>query len=183
MPFTAGSMDQRRPAPSEYPTRYAKYVDLVDEVDLVAAMSEQLVNTWAFAALIPSELEGHRYEPEKWSIIEVFGHMLDTERIFAFRALTFARGDSTELHRADQDLYARNGEFGRLSLAQLLEEWIPTRHSTVALFRHLPPSAWDRTGVIGGTPITVRAIGYVMLGHERYHLNVIRSKYLDQPAT
>ena len=168
----------KRPDPSEYQPHYARYIDLVPETDLPEAMLEQIEETSAMAAEIPESLHDHRYAEGKWTIREVFGHISDTERILGFRLLSFARGETADFTRADEDLYVQNAGFSECELEALLEEFELVRRSNVMLLRQLPPEALDRIGSISGSQISVRAIGYLMLGHERHHLNIIKDKYL-----
>jgi hypothetical protein len=171
-------MANGRPDTSEYPQRYGRYVDLVPEEDICSALALQLEVTSATVSTIPKSLVDFRYAPGKWTTREVVGHILDTERIFGFRLLTFARGDSAALTRADEVLYVRAGEFGRHGLEEWLEEYALVRRSHIALLRHLPELAWSREGTVAGSPISVRAIAYAMLGHERHHLGIIQTRYV-----
>jgi uncharacterized damage-inducible protein DinB len=172
-------MNRERPASSEYDARYGRYVDLVPEIDPPAAFAQQLRDTGALLAGISEATADASYAPGKWTVREVVGHVLDTERIFGYRLLSFARGDTAMLQRADQDLYMRNAEFSRYSLAEIVDEFALIRRSHESLIRHLPEDAWDRTGTVGGMSISVRAIAYLMLGHERHHLAIIQSRYLQ----
>jgi hypothetical protein len=172
-------MNLQRPASSEYDARYARYVDLVPEVDLPAAFARQLRDTGVLLAGISEAAADASYAPGKWTIREVIGHVVDTERILGYRLLCFARGDTVTLERADEELYVRNGEFGRYGLAELFDEFALIRRSHESLIRHLPEDAWDRVGTVSGMSISVRAIAYLMLGHERYHLAIIQSRYLQ----
>ncbi len=166
------------PEPSEYHPRYARYIDLVPEADLPEAMLRQLEETTTFLASLPEPLHDHRYAAGKWTLREVVGHIADTERILGFRLLSFARGDAAGLRRADEELYVQNADFGRCALAALVEEFALVRRSHVILLRHLPAAAWDRVGSVADMPITVRAVGYMMLGHERHHLGLLRTRYV-----
>jgi len=172
-------MTLRRPEPSEYNGRYSRYLDLVPESDLPEAMLQQLEETAVLLGSIPETLDDHRYAEGKWTVREVVGHILDTERIIGARLLRFARGDSSPMSRADENLYVRNAEFGRYSMAELVEEFSLVRRAHILLLRHLPEEAWDRVGPVSDVPISVRAIAYLLLGHERHHLNIIRTRYLD----
>ena len=171
-------MNTRQPEPSECKSWYQRYIDRVPETDIVAALDEQCAATDAYLRTIPASRHDHRYAPDKWTIREVVGHVLDTERIFGFRLLTFARGDAARLSTADQDLYVRTGEFGRWPLESLIEQLKLVRQSHVLMIRQFPDAAWDRTGIMGDTPTTVRAIAFIMLGHERHHLAMIKTTYL-----
>jgi len=141
-------------------------------------MLRQLEETTVFFASIPEPLHDYRHAADKWTLREVAGHIADTERILGFRLLSFARGDTARLSRADEELYVRNAEFSRYTLAALVEEFALVRRSHLMLLRHLPAAAWDRTGSVADTSISVRAVGYLMLGHERHHLGMIQSRYL-----
>jgi hypothetical protein len=171
-------MNLRRPAASEYHPRYARYIDLVPETDLPAALSRQLDETGALLAGIGEATANASYAPGKWTIREVVGHVLDTERILGFRLLCFARGDTAVLQRADEELYVKNAAFGRYSMADLFDEFALIRNSHVSLVRHLPAEAWDQVGTAAGDPVSARAIGYLMLGHERHHVAILQSRYL-----
>lgn len=151
---------------------------LVPETDITAALLAQIGETRGFLAGIPRELHGCRYAPGKWTIREVVGHIADTERIFGFRVLCFARCDENRVWRADENLYAATGEFNRCELSALAEELELTRRSNVMLLRQIPEAAWDRVGRVSDVPITVRAVAYMMLAHERHHLNILRERYL-----
>src|SRR5262245_56340438 len=102
------TLTHRRPGPKEYPVRLALYMDQVPEADLVGALRKQAAETDSLIAGIPERLYDHRYAPDKWTVREVFGHILDTERIFGYRLLCFARGDESNLKRADPVLYVAN---------------------------------------------------------------------------
>ena len=172
-------MLQRRPDASEYDARYTRYVDLVPEVDIVTALTHQLMETHAMLRGIPSALADSRYASDKWTLREVVGHVLDTERLFGFRMFCFARGETAPLSSADENLYVRTADFGRYSLSELEAESDLVRRSHISLLEHLPDVAWDRRGVLSGQSMTVRALGYTMLGHERHHWKVLREKYLQ----
>jgi hypothetical protein len=175
-------MSTRRPGVSEYDTRYAQYIDLVPESDLPQALSRQIDQTRALITAIPPSRIDLPYAPGEWTAREILGHLLDSERIFGFRLLCFARGDNAALARADQDMYVRHAQFDRYVFADLFQEFALVRASHVSLLSHLPVEAWDRVGVVGGLPISVRAIAFLMLGHERHHLATIRANYLHDGA-
>jgi len=142
-------------------------------------MERQLETTIACVSRIPESKIDWRYAPGKWTTCEVVGHILDTERIFGFRLLTFARGDTVTLPRADEELYVKNAKFTRYPIVEWLEEFAQVRRSHVALVRHLPAAAWDRVGTLAIGAISVRAMAYAIVGHERHHLRIIRDRYLS----
>jgi uncharacterized damage-inducible protein DinB len=119
-----------------------------------------------------------RYAPGKWSVKEILGHLNDTERIFAYRALRISRGDQTPLAGFEQDDYVRNGPFARHPLEDLIEDYIAVRRATISLFRNLDEAAWTRRGVASENEVTVRALAYMIAGHELHHRRILEEKYL-----
>ena len=126
-----------------------------------------------------TEADGEiRYAPEKWSLKEVLGHVNDTERIMSYRALRIARNDATPIEGFEQDDYVGNGPFGQRPLSDLIEDYIAVRRATVSLFRNLDEAAWTRRGVANKNEVTVRALAYIIAGHELHHRRIIEEKYL-----
>jgi hypothetical protein len=168
-----------RPAPSEYVPYYHSYVSLVPDGDILATLARQCRETFELLGDIPESHAGFRYAPGKWSIREMVGHLIDGERIFAYRALRFARNDSAPLHGFDEEEYIRNAAFDTIPLPELAREYRLVREATVLLFKHLEPAAWDRTGIANNGEASVRAIAWIMAGHELHHLKVLRERYLS----
>jgi DinB superfamily len=166
----------RRPAPTEFAPYYARYIDLVPEVDPLAALETQLGETLAVLRPAPEAQGSVRHPPYTWTVKEVVGHITDTERIFGYRALRFARGDVTPLPGFDEETYTPAGEFDRVPLAGLVGEFETVRRSHLALLRHLPAGAWDRSGEANGVPVTVRALAFIMAGHARHHTAILRKR-------
>jgi hypothetical protein len=167
-----------RPAPGEHIPYYTHYISLVPGEDVLAALAGQIGSTLEVLRGIPEERAGFRYAPGKWSIKEVVGHVLDSERIFVYRALRFARNDDTPLPGYEQDDYIRAASFDDCRLADLADELGHVRQSTLSFFRHLAPAAWQRAGTANDDPITVRALAWIIAGHELHHLQVLRDRYL-----
>jgi hypothetical protein len=165
-----------RPEAGEYDPYYGRYLDLVPEKKIVPALAEELERTLDLLRALPEETACRRHPPYTWSIKEVVGHLTDTERIFGYRALRIARGDETPLPGFDENAYARAATFDRLPLAELLVEFAAVRHSHLLLFRHLPEEAWTRRGTANNSPISVRALAFIMLGHERHHAAILRKR-------
>ncbi len=130
-------------------------------------------------SLTPEQLE-LRYAPDKWTIRETLVHLIDDERIYAYRALCFARGEAAELPGFDPDIYAELSEAHQRPLENIMAEYSAVRQSTIALLAGLPDSAWLRSGLASGNRSTVRALAYHLAGHEMHHLNLIRTKYLGR---
>jgi len=171
-----------RPADSEYEAFYGAYVALVPEGDILATLATQNRETLALLRSIPEQKGAFRYAPEKWSIKELVGHLTDAERIFAYRALRFGRKDETPLAGFEEKDYVRNGSFGVYPLADLADEFESVRRSTLYLFKHISEEASSRTGKANDAQISVRALAYVIAGHELHHVNVLRTRYLTGPA-
>jgi len=166
------------PEPSEFIPYAAQYVRLVPEADVVKALRDSVDEVAAFAA--PWNIERAqtwRYQPGKWTLCEVLGHLCDTERIFSYRALRIARGDKTPLPSFDQDLFVANAPYDTFTPAELIEELRALRKTTVSLYAHLTQDAWSRMGTSSNHPFSVRAFAYLTVGHERHHLNILRERY------
>ncbi len=168
-------------APSEYDPFYETYVSRVPEGDIVEILSGQIADTLRLLGSVPPELEEYRYGPDKWSVREVVGHMIDTERTFTFRALAFARGDGASLPGMDQDEYAAGSNAGERFLAELGAEFFTVRTATVALFRGFSEEAWSREGVASGCSFTVRSISFIIAGHEIHHRTGLEENYVSPP--
>lgn len=167
-----------RPSPTEHPPYFQTYIDLVPHGDVLRILEEQAAGTLALLSGIGEERAGHRYAPGKWSIKEVVGHIIDSERVFAYRALRFGRNDPTPLPGFEGDDYVREGGFDGRSLADLAAELSEVRRTSVTLFRGLPAEALGRRGVANDGELTVRCFPYILAGHERHHVSVIRERYL-----
>lgn len=167
-----------RPDRGEFAPFYARYIDRLADGDIVRHLDEQVLETLALLASLPEEKGGHRYAPDKWSIREVIGHMCDAERIMTYRATRFARGDDTELPGYDENLFVANARFNDRTIASLADELEAVRWATVALFDSLTDEEFLRGGVANGQPVTVRALAWIIAGHERHHLELLRTRYL-----
>ena len=167
-----------RPDASEYAPFYGTYVTKVPEGNVLTLLEAQREETQALLASIPEGRGLHRYAPGKWSIKELIGHVTDAERIFGYRALRFARGDRTPLPGFDEKVYAPAGKFDVRPLANLAAELDAVRHATIALFEGLDPEALTRHGPASNNEVSVRALAYIIAGHERHHLGILRERYL-----
>ncbi len=166
------------PSAAEYAPYYGKYVSLVPPGNILRTLEQQLDNTLALLRSIPESQGTARYAPDKWSIKELVGHMSDTERIFGYRALRFARNDQTALPGFEQNDYVTSAAFDECSLADLAAEFGFIRQSNISLFRQLKQEAWERTGTASESFVSVRALAYIIAGHEIHHRNILREKYL-----
>jgi hypothetical protein len=166
------------PESTEFAAYYGKYTSRVKSDDIVATLESQIRNTQSFFGSLTESESEFRYAPDKWSIRQMLGHVIDTERIFSYRALRISRGDKTPIEGFEQDDYVRNASFERRSMADLLAEFETVRRATVFLFRSLDAQAWSRRGIASQNEVTVRALAYIIAGHELHHMEVLRQKYV-----
>jgi uncharacterized damage-inducible protein DinB len=168
-----------KPKEGEYPPYADIYIGLLPDDGLVLKhMRESLKATTAFMLSLPEERLVFRYAPGKWTVKEVLAHVIDDERIYAYRALRFARNDPTELPGFDQDAYAPCSGANRRTVESLVGEFAAVRRSTIALFESFDEEALERAGVADGNRATVRALAYHIAGHELRHMNIIKERYL-----
>jgi hypothetical protein len=168
-----------RPDSSEYAPYYASYVAKVPDGDLLRTLEANIEETMAVLSALPEAKGNFAYAPGKWTLKEVVGHLSDAERVFSYRALRIARGDQVPLPGFDQQAWPPNAGANSRTLADLLGELRVVRASTLALFRHLPPESVGRVGTASDMPVSVRAIAWIIAGHERHHLGIIRERYLS----
>jgi len=157
---------------------YFTYIEQVTDGDIRTTLKAQLPETLAILSGIPEERSLHRYAPEKWSIRQVVSHLNDTERMFVFRALWFARGFDTPLPSFDQNVAISGAEADARSLASHIEEFRGVRAATIAFFDNLPADAWMRRGIASDNPFSVRALAYISAGHVAHHMRILRERYL-----
>ena len=167
-----------RPQSNEYPPYYAGYIAHVPDGDLVDLLRSEIGETLSLVRGIPEERASHRYGPGKWSIKEVVGHMADVERIMGYRLLRIARGDTTPLPGFDENAYVPMANFEARSLASLAKEFEQVRRATIAFMETLEPEAAARRGTANNMEISARAIAYIIAGHERHHVRILRERYL-----
>jgi hypothetical protein len=166
-----------RPDATEYAPYFHKYVSAVPDGDLLSLLRES-GREWTDALrAVPEARGGFRYAENKWSIREVIGHVNDTERIFAYRALRIARGDGTPLASFEQDLYVPTSGAEARTIAGLVAEFVAIRESTVLLLESLPDEAWTRRGTASGKEVSVRALAYMTAGHLLHHRGLLRERY------
>jgi hypothetical protein len=165
-----------RPASSEYAPDCAPYVALVPEDDVVKTLEDQLAELLALLGPVPEAVGNVRHAPYTWSVKQVVGHLIDSERVFVYRTMRFARGDDTPLPGFDEVIYAQAGEFDRCRLRDLVAEFEALRRSHLWFLRHLPEAAWTRTGLANGNPVSVRALAYITAGHVRHHMAILRRR-------
>lgn len=170
-------MTIERPTESEYAPFYAGYIAAVPAGDILEQLAGQMPRIRRLAAGIPAARETYRYAPGKWSLREVIGHLIDGERVFGYRALCISRGDQTPLPGFDENRYVAAAGSDARPLASLVDELGHVREGNLLLFRHLDPEAWQRTGIANATPISVRALAFILAGHMNHHLKILDERY------
>ena len=167
-----------RPGSDEYAPFYAGYVAGVPGGELLVLLRDQLAETEALLREFTGARADHRYAPDKWSVKEVVGHMADAERIFAYRALRFARGDRTPLPGFDENDFVRGSNFTARALPEIAGELRSVRMASITLFAGLSEEALLRRGPANGNEVSVRALAWIIAGHERHHARILRERYL-----
>ena len=167
-----------RPASNEYAAFYAGYVSLVPDGDVIATLEKGRKDTKKLLGNLSETQAAHRYAPDKWTIKTVLGHIADAERVFAYRALWFARGDQSPLPGWDENAWAKESNFDAETLKDLLANHQAVRDATLSLARALPEAVWTRTGTANNKPISVRGLVWVIAGHELHHVKILRERYL-----
>lgn len=168
-----------RPAPSEYFSYYDTYVSKVPGNDLLSALLENRDTFSSFIKSIPADKLDYRYTENKWTVKEVIVHLTDAERIFAYRALRFARNDKTGLSGFDENDYVPQSNAASQTAESLLEEFHSVRHASITLFKSFTPEMSLRNGHANGKEISVRALGYIIVGHTTHHMQTIHERYLN----
>jgi|SRR5690606_19815120 len=167
-----------RPAADEYAPYYATYVSKVADADILDVLREQGEAFRGLFARVADEKRLFAYAPGKWTLAEAIQHVTDTERVFAYRALRVARGDTIALPGFDQDNWVPTSQANERSLASLVDEFTAVRAASVTLFGGLPATAWDRRGTASDKAVSVRGQAYILAGHALHHEGIIRERYL-----
>ncbi len=171
------SIDPGRPETSEHLPYFSQYIDLVPAGNIADLLAHQLNVTYTRLAQLTRDQAHFRPQPADWNIIEVVGHLADTERVLIGRALHIARNDQTRLPSVNFEQFVANANFASRPLASLLDEFSTVRHATVAFLRTLDETTWLRQGIAADKPISVRALAYIVAGHELHHMNDFRQRY------
>ena len=166
-----------RPAADEYLPYYERYITLVPDGNLVELLATQVRDTLRLLRGVDDRRALYAYAAGKWTVKEVIGHISDAERVFSHRVLRFARGDVQPLPGFDENAYVPAGRFNERPVSDLIDEFEAIRSSTVHLFRYLNEDELARRGIANNNPISVRALGFVIAGHERHHAKLLRERY------
>jgi DinB family protein len=167
-----------RPNENEYAPDYQSYINQVNEADILPVLRAQMDDLDVLLERVAPEKETYRYAEGKWSIREIVGHLIDGERVFGYRAFSIARGEQQNLPGFEQDEYMLTAPYHNIELEDLLSELRLIRLGNIAMFRTLDEASWSRVGTANANPVSVRAIAFIMAGHVRHHMNVLRERYL-----
>ncbi len=167
-----------KPADGTYPVFFKRYVDHVKEEELAAAIETQLSIVDHFFSGIPTQKHNYAYAPGKWTLKEMLQHIVDTERIFNYRALCIARNEQQPLPGFDEDAYAANSDAANREWSQLVDELQQVRKSSNILFSSFPGNALQNVGICNNKEVSVEAIGFIMVGHLYHHISIIKERYL-----
>jgi hypothetical protein len=170
-------MKPERPQPDEYQPFQAAYIALVPEADVLGVLAFQVVQARQLIPSITPEQEAFRYAPGKWSVRQVFGHLGDAERVFGYRMLCIARGQQEPMPPFDENLFVENGNFDQRTLTNLADELVLLRKANISMLEQLDDTAWTRSCVVNAKSITTRAIAWIMAGHFRHHLSILKDRY------
>ena len=173
------SLGPPRPGADDHAPYYGVYVRQVPDGDVLETLARQVGSTVALLTPLDETQAAYRYAPGKWSVKEVLGHVIDVERVFAQRALHFARNDAAPLPSMEQDGWVKTGYFDRRTLASLLEEFSAVRQASLAMFHGFDSEAWVNSGSASGVGFTAGSIPYIIAGHELHHRKVLEARYLS----
>jgi len=166
-----------RPEPSEYRPYFDTYISKVPGDRVVPVLMQQLEPLIERFGSLSEEQASFRYAPDKWSVREVIGHLIDTERVFGYRALWIARGETTPLPSFEQDDFVRTAGHDTVPIVELVDEFCALRESHLLMFNHLAREAWTRVGTASGHPLSTRAAAFIMAGHVIHHLALLQERY------
>lgn len=178
--MTENAIQIHKPTEGDYAPFYGGYVAKIETEDIASYLVEQKAALLSFFRDIVWEKWEQAYEAGKWTLAEVVLHVIDSERIFAYRALCIARGDTTPLPGFEQDDYVPNSGAAARTPASIVDEFTAVREATVQLFNNFSPEMWERRGIASDNEITVTALAYIIAGHAAHHAHVIRERYLGQ---
>jgi hypothetical protein len=168
----------QRPGTDEYAPYYGNYISLVPDGDVRQHLRLQLSETLAMLSGVSEDRAGKAYGPGKWTLKESVLHMIDAERVFGYRLLRIARGDTTPLPGFEQDDWVPRSGANARSLPNLLLEFATVRASTLTLVESVDAGAWMHRGTASNNPVSARAVAYIIAGHERHHQRILRERYL-----
>ncbi len=168
----------KRPNKGDYPEYFETYFQNINDENPIELMESQRIEMLNLLSTLNETEANHSYAEGKWSIKEVLGHLIDSERVFCYRAVTIARGETQSLPGFEQDDYINNANFNSRELSNLLDEYQKVREATIALFKSFDVNDYDKKGIANNNPLTVRAVLFLIPGHEKHHINILKERYL-----
>lgn len=168
----------RRPEAHESAPFYHHYISLVPGTNVLQVLDASQAETLQILSQLPAEKWNYRYSEGKWSIKELMLHIIDTERIFAYRALRIARNDQTALSGFDQDDYVPHSDAANRSPESIIAEYKAVRQASIQLFQNFTTDMYNRIGTASNNPVSVLALAFMLAGHEIHHLNILKERYL-----
>lgn len=169
----------KRPSARESASYYKYYISLTSGTDVLKSMQNQIIQIKKSFGSVPKNKQTFRYAKGKWSVKELLGHIIDAERIFGYRALRIARSDKTHLAGFEENFYVKNGGFDKRTMASLLDEFTFLRKANIELFKNLDEKKLALKGTANGSPISVRALAYIISGHTIHHLGILKERYIS----
>lgn len=169
-----------RPTVNEFAPFYGKYIEKVKEDHPLSALEASLQEAEDFLPTIPAEKEDFRYAEGKWTVKELLQHVIDTERIMAYRALCFARNEKTPLPGFDENAYVDAVDVSNRKLDEMAAEFLEVKRSSLSMFRSFMPEALLRQGTMSGGPASVRALAFIIAGHQKHHFNILKERYFSE---
>lgn len=169
--------EENRPNPDEYGDYYDNYISLVEKPNVIEALIQQGQQVYALIQRLSEDDAAHRYAEDKWSVKEIIGHLVDTERIMAYRALCISRGEQTSLPGYDHDAYVEQADFANRSLQSLSAEYDALRNANISMFSSFTKEQILHKGTANEQTVSVRALTFIIAGHEKHHLNILQEKY------
>jgi hypothetical protein len=166
-----------RPKAGDNNPYYDRYISLIGDDDIIEFLDEQRITSEKFLKTFTEDQGNYSYADGKWTVKEVIGHVIDTERIMAYRALAFARSEGQSLPGFEQDDYVAESNFKQRTLDDIINEFRTVRESNILLFKSLDEEILNRRGTASGSEVTVLALIYIIAGHEKHHMNILREKY------
>ncbi|WP_445666382.1 DinB family protein [Fodinibius sp. AD559] len=169
--------EENRPEPDEYGDFYEGYINLVEQPNVIQSLIQQGQKVYTLIQQLTDEEANYRYADDKWSVKEIIGHLIDTERIMAYRALCISRGEETALPGYDHESYVQKGNFDQRSLQSLSTEYDALRNANISMFNSFSKEQMLHKGTANEVSVSVRALAFIISGHEKHHLNILEEKY------
>ncbi|MFV1884579.1 MAG: DinB family protein [Balneola sp.] len=172
--------DNEYPDGTEYAHFYATYVEQIEKTNIINTLNNQMHEVFTLINSVPGDKAYFKYAPDKWTLKEILGHMIETERVFSYRAFAISRGDTQPLPGMDQNEYMKGNNYNKRSLANLCNEYLAVRVSTIHLLSSMTKEMIGRKGIASGVEVTVRALAFIIAGHDKHHFEIIKEKYLTE---